>query len=63
MLHQLIWTAAWNPAPLVTVELTGEYNVGRLDAGDFDTTVAGTRVRLNLSPDLTDRRATCSTTR
>ncbi len=52
-LHQLIWTSAWTPAPLVTLELTGEYNVGRLDAGDFDTTVAGARVRLNLSPDLT----------
>jgi hypothetical protein len=52
-LHQLIWTAAWNPAPIVTVELTGEYDAGRLDAGDFTTTVTGTRVRLNISPDLT----------
>ncbi len=52
-LHQVIWAAAWNPAPLVTVELSGEYDAGRLDAGDFDTTVAGARLRLNLSPDLT----------
>ena len=52
-LHQLSWTAAWNPAPIVTVELTGEYDAGRLDAGDFTTTVTGTRVRLNISPDLT----------
>ena len=52
-LHQLIWEAAWNPAPLVTIELTGEYDAGRLDAGTFDTTVAGARVRLNISPDLT----------
>jgi hypothetical protein len=52
-LHQLIWTAAWNPAPIVTVELTGEYDEGRLTAGDFRTTVAGTRVRLNISPDVT----------
>ncbi|MGE5199569.1 MAG: DUF5916 domain-containing protein [Rhodospirillaceae bacterium] len=52
-LHQVVWEAAWNPAPLVTVELTGEYDVGRLDAGDFDQTVAGARVRFNLSPDLT----------
>ena len=52
-LHQLIWTASWNPAPIVTVELTGEYNDGHLTAGDFRTTVAGTRARLNISPDLT----------
>jgi hypothetical protein len=52
-LHQIVWEAAWNPAPLVTVELTGEYDAGRLDAGDFDNTVAGARIRLNLSPDLT----------
>ncbi len=52
-LHQLIWTASWNPAPIVTVELTGEYDEGRLTAGDFRTTVAGTRVRLNISPDVT----------
>ena len=52
-LHQVMWEAAWNPAPLVTLELTGEYNAGRLDAGDFDETLAGARLRLNLSPDLT----------
>jgi hypothetical protein len=52
-LQQLIWTTAWNPAPIVTLELNGEYDVGRLDAGDFTTTLVGTRVRLNLSPDLT----------
>jgi hypothetical protein len=52
-LHQLIWTTAWNPAPIVTIELNGEYDVGRLDPGDFTTTLAGARVRLNLSPDLT----------
>jgi len=52
-LHQFSWTTAWNPAPIVTLELNGEYDVGRLDAGDFNTTLAGARVRLNLSPDLT----------
>lgn len=51
-LQQVIWTAAWNPAPILTVELNGEYDAGRLDAGDFTATVAGTRLRLNLSPDL-----------
>ena len=35
------------------MDLTGEYNDGHLTAGDFRTTVAGTRVRLNISPDVT----------
>ncbi|MDO8834393.1 MAG: DUF5916 domain-containing protein [Vicinamibacterales bacterium] len=52
-LHQVSWTGAWNPTPVVTVEFSGERAVGRLDAGDFATTVSGTRLRLNLSPDLT----------
>jgi hypothetical protein len=52
-LHQVTWHGAWNPAPVVTVEFSGERAVGRLAAGDFDTTIAGTRLRLNLSPDLT----------
>jgi hypothetical protein len=52
-LHQVVWTGAWNPTPAVTVEFNGEHAVGRLDTGDFDTTIAGTRLRLNLSPDLT----------
>jgi hypothetical protein len=52
-LDQLIWTSSWTPTPLVTLELTGEYDTGRLDAGDFDNTVAGARLRLNISPDLT----------
>jgi hypothetical protein len=52
-LHQVIWEAAWNPAPLVTLEFTGEHDAGRLDAGRFDNTLAGARLRFNLSPDLT----------
>jgi hypothetical protein len=52
-LNQFIWTSAWNPAPLFTVEFSGEYDAGRLEAGDFDTVVGGTRLRLNISPDLT----------
>jgi hypothetical protein len=51
-LDQLQWTGAWNPAPLVTVEFTGERNVGRLPAGRFTQTLIGNRLRLNLSPDL-----------
>ena len=51
-LDQYQWTGAWNPRPLVTIEFSGERNVGRLATGDFTQTVAGTRVRINVSPDL-----------
>jgi hypothetical protein len=51
-LDQFEWTGAWNPMPLVTVEFTGERNVGRLPTGDFTQTVVGTRLRVNISPDL-----------
>jgi hypothetical protein len=51
-LDQIIWTGAWNPVPLLTVEFTGERNAGRLPGGRIDQTLAGTRVRLNVSPDL-----------
>ena len=52
-LDQLEWTGAWNPAPVLTIEFSGERNVGRgLSAGDFTQTVVGTRARINLSPDL-----------
>jgi len=51
-LDQIQWTGAWNPIPMVTVEFTGERNIGRLPTGDFTQTVVGNRLRLNLSPDL-----------
>ena len=51
-LDQYIWSGTWNPTPLITVELTGEYDRGHLSAGRFTQTVAGTRLRINLSPDL-----------
>ena len=51
-LGQYIWSGTWNPTPLVTVELSGEHDRGRLPAGRFTQTVAGTRLRINLSPDL-----------
>ena len=60
-LDQLESTAAWNPTPLVTVELTGERNVGRLPSGRFTQTLVGRRVRVNVSPDLS-LPATSSTT-
>jgi hypothetical protein len=51
-LDQVLWSGAWNPTPLVTVEFTGERDMGRLPAGDFTTNLIGNRLRLNLSPDL-----------
>jgi hypothetical protein len=52
-LDQILWTCAWNPVPLLTVEFSGEKNYGRLPAGDFTQTLVGTRLRFNFSPDLT----------
>jgi hypothetical protein len=51
-LDQFQWTGAWNPVPLVTVEFTGERNIGRLPSGHFTQTLVGNRLRLNISPDL-----------
>ena len=51
-LDQFQWTGAWNPMPLVTVEFSGERNVGRLGSGRFTQTLTGTRLRVNISPDL-----------
>ncbi len=51
-LTQVQWTGAWNPTALVTVEFTGDRNVGTLSTGRVNQTLVGTRLRLNLSPDL-----------
>src|SRR4030095_17121003 len=39
-------------SPLVTFLVSAEHDVGRLPQGDFDLTLIGTKIRLNLSPDL-----------
>lgn len=51
-LQQLIWSGAWNPVPIVTVEFSGERNAGRLRAGRISQTLVGTRLRVNFSPDM-----------
>jgi hypothetical protein len=51
-LDQFQWTGAWNPKPIATVEFSGERNVGRLATGAFTQSVVGTRLRVNISPDL-----------
>jgi hypothetical protein len=51
-LDQYEWSGAWNPAPLVTLELTGERNIGRIRSGRFTQQLVGVRLRMNFSPDL-----------
>jgi hypothetical protein len=45
-------SAVWNPTALFTVEFSNEHNVGDLPAGHFTQNVIGSRLRINLSPDL-----------
>ncbi|GMR21929.1 MAG: hypothetical protein BMS9Abin37_0252 [Acidobacteriota bacterium] len=52
-LSQLQWEGTWRPNSLIIVEFSGEHNVGDLPAGRFTQDLIGTRLRVNLSPDLT----------
>jgi hypothetical protein len=51
-LRQVELEGSWTPSPLITFLVEAEHNVGRLPEGGFDLTLVGTKVRLNLSPDL-----------
>lgn len=51
-LQQVIWTGAWNPTALFTIEFTGQRNIGDLPTGRFRQTLVGNRLRINVSPDL-----------
>jgi uncharacterized protein DUF5916 len=51
-LDQFLWTGTWNPTPLITLEFSGERNIGRLASGRFTQTLVGNRLRVNISPDL-----------
>jgi hypothetical protein len=51
-LTQFEWEGAWNPTPLLTIEFSGEHNVGSLSSGTFTQTLIGNRLRINVSPDL-----------
>ena len=37
-LDQVLWTGAWNPTALITLEFSGEHNAGRLPGGRFTQT-------------------------
>lgn len=51
-LDEFIATASWKPSALFIMEFNATRNVGRLAEGDFTQQVLGTRLRLNVSPDL-----------
>ena len=51
-LQQFEWEGAWNPTALLTIEFSGERNVGQLPSGRFTQTLIGNRLRINISPDL-----------
>lgn len=42
----------WNPNALLEFEFNGKHNMGRLPWGDFEQTLAGSRVRFNVNSDL-----------
>jgi hypothetical protein len=51
-LDQFDWSWVWNPTALFTVEFTGERNVGRVMADRIAQNLVSSRLRINLSPDL-----------
>ena len=51
-LDQINGRVLFKPSELVTFQLSGEHNVGKMKAGNFDQTVLGLRTQVNVSPDL-----------
>ena len=51
-LDEFSLTAAWKPTSLFIMELNATRNVGRLAEGRFTQDLVGTRVRVNVSPNL-----------
>jgi len=52
MLDEIIVTSAWKPSSLVNFEFNATRNIGRLAEGHFTQDLYGTRVRVNVSPNL-----------
>ena len=50
-LNQFVGQVRLKPSELLTFELSGEHNVGSLKAGDFDQTVVGLGVQVNVPSD------------
>ena len=51
-LNEYELNAAWKPSSLFILELSAERNAARLREGSFTQDVIGTRVKVNVSPDL-----------
>jgi Domain of unknown function (DUF5916) len=51
-LDQIEVSGVWNPVSLVTLELEAERNMVDLPAGDFEVSLVSSRLRVNVSPDL-----------
>ena len=51
-LDEIDVSAVWKPSALFSLEMTLERNIGRLIEGSFTQDLLGTRVRVNVSPDL-----------
>ena len=51
-LDQYELTGSWKPTSLLIVEFSGERDVGRMPEGNFVQDLLGTRLRVNVSPDL-----------
>jgi hypothetical protein len=51
-LDQLKLTTSWKPNAALNIEVSGEHNTGRVSVGRFTKDRIGTRLRINVSPDL-----------
>jgi hypothetical protein len=51
-LNEIEASLNWNPSPLFNFQFSGIRNIARLPFGDFDQTLAGLRVRFNVTPNL-----------
>ncbi len=51
-LNEMILTTAWKPSSLFNLELNATRNIGHLREGSFTQDLFGTRIRINVSPNL-----------
>jgi len=51
-LDQFLLVGSWHPSGLISVDFSGERDLGRLKEGSFTETLAGVRLNLNVSPHL-----------
>jgi hypothetical protein len=51
-LDQLLLVGTWHPSGLLSIDFSGEHDIGRLKQGAFTTTLVGVNSHLNISPHL-----------